>query len=372
MNKPLVVFRVDASLEMGSGHVMRCLTFADTITKHGFECLFVTREHPGHMAAMIGDRGHKVQLLSLQVGKESAVDAMEPQHAQWLGATQEQDAYQVRQCIQLLRPTCLVVDHYALDYRWEQLMRDSVRVIIAIDDLADRRHDCDLLLDQTFGRDPCDYSDLIPASSTCLCGAEYALLRSSFNRLRVESLEQRIKRAPRRILVSMGGVDKDNVTSRVLRALNHSSLPLSSEIVVVMGGGAPWLEQVKSVAAAMQIPTTVKVSVNEMAELMAASDIAIGAAGSTSWERCCLGLPTVMIVLAENQRYAASLLQAVRAVEIVSLGEELEFQLVTAIKQLISDSAYRHQMIVEAAVVTDGRGCDLVVSEMIRILERSE
>ena len=135
----------------------------------------------------------------------------------------------------------------------------------------------------------------------CAAAPEFAALRAY-------SLQRRARPQLRQLLITMGGVDKDNATGEVLTALRVCPLPADCQITVVMGTTAPWLSEVEQLARDMPWPTRVLVGVNDMARLMAESDLAIGAAGATSWERCCLGLPTAMFVLAENQKYAAWLL----------------------------------------------------------------
>jgi UDP-2,4-diacetamido-2,4,6-trideoxy-beta-L-altropyranose hydrolase len=179
---------------------------------------------------------------------------------------------------------------------------------MVIDDLADRTHDCDLLLDQNLGRQESDYLRSVPTACTKLIGPEYALLRPEFARLRSESLTRRSEPELKRVLISLGGVDEHNVTSAVLRTLRDGDLPDDCRLTIVMGPNSPWLDAVRKEAATLPWATEVRVGVSDMARLMAHSDLSIGAGGGTTWERCCLGLPTVMIVLAENQLAAAKAL----------------------------------------------------------------
>lgn len=170
--------------------------------------------------------------------------------------------------------------------------------------LSDREHDCDLLLNQTFGRDLKGLHSTSSVSCEILCGAEYALLRPGF--LSGVSIVLDVEDSQlKHLLINLGGVDKDNITTQILIALKQCALPAELKVTVVMGGTAPWIKGVRQQAQDMPWTTEVLVSVNNMAELMAKSDLAIGAAGSTSWERCCLGLPSIMVVLADNQNLIA-------------------------------------------------------------------
>jgi UDP-2,4-diacetamido-2,4,6-trideoxy-beta-L-altropyranose hydrolase len=194
---------------------------------------------------------------------------------------------------------------------------------MVIDDLADRKHQCDILLDQTFGRQQEDYSGRTPEGCELLLGSEYALLRSEFAKWRAYSLERRSKPKFKQLLINMGGVDVDNVTEKVLDELKICNLPNDMNITVVMGGLTPHFESVKTKAITLPCKTEVKVDVDNMAEIMANSDIAIGAAGATTWERCCLGLPTIQIVIAKNQITIARLLAENNAIKLLQDIKEL-------------------------------------------------
>lgn len=311
-----VAFRTDASIQIGIGHVMRCLTLADALATKGNQCTFICREHTGNLIEHIRSKGHAVH--SLPMGSEADVDLA---HSAWLGATQAQDAHACAQLLAELQPDWLVVDHYALDFRWEEELASHCGQVMVIDDLVDRPHTCDMVLDQTFGRHADDYRPLVPENCTLLCGSNYSLLRPEFASLRPYSLQRRVQPKLKHLLITMGGVDKDNVTVQVLNALRACTLPPDCEITVVMGATAPWLAEVPQLAQTMPWPTTVRVGVDNMAQLMADSDLAIGAAGATSWERCCLGLPSILVVLAANQTSIARALSEAGAVVQLELPE---------------------------------------------------
>jgi UDP-2,4-diacetamido-2,4,6-trideoxy-beta-L-altropyranose hydrolase len=263
-----------------------------------------------------------------------------------------------------VKPDWLIVDHYALDARWELALKPRYRKLMVIDDLADRPHLCDLLLDQTFGRNAEDYRAWVPASSRLLCGSQYALLRPEFAALRDYSLQRRSNPQLRQLLITMGGVDKDNATGQVLEALRCCLLPTQCKITVVMGTTAPWLAEVSRQAQNMPWPTTVTSGVNDMAQLMSDSDLAIGAAGSTSWERCCLGLPTIMLILADNQRNVAQGLERVGAVQLLKDPLEIPDCLPVLLNGLVSSPFLLAEMSEAAASIADGRGVVAAISNL--------
>lgn len=376
-----IVFRTDASLQMGSGHIMRCLTLADALQANGAQCHFISREHPGNLIEQIKDKGHSVHALSgMNMDEQSnparansfatAQHIMTKDHrhsddlayAHWLGATQQQDAAECELIVNALQPDWLIADHYALDARWEKALRPYCRKLMVIDDLADRPHICDLLLDQTFGRSADDYKLWVPAGCALLCGSQYALLRPEFSALRSYSLKRRENPQLEHLLITMGGVDKDNATVQVLEAIRHCALPTNCRITVVMGASAPWIDEVRRQAEQMPWPTVVRINISDMAQLMADSDLSIGAAGSTSWERCCLGLPTVMIVLADNQQQLAQGLEHAGAVHVLQPQQIIDC-LPAVLGSLVSTSN-RVAMSQAASFIADGSGVAAVIQHL--------
>lgn len=356
-----IVFRADASITIGTGHVMRCLTLADALRERGAHCRFICRSHPGNLLEALRQRGHAVD--ALPEGKDTGPDLEGlPTHAAWLGASWEEDAQATLCAIGSGPAEWLVVDHYALDARWERAVRGACRQLLVIDDLADRLHDCDVLLDQNLGRQGSAYAGRVPEHCTVLAGAAHALLRPDFAALRSRSLARREVAELRSILISMGGVDKDNATCAVLAALRGCMLPAECRITVVMGQHSPWLQEVREQAAGLPWGVEVRVNVQDMASLMAESDLAIGAAGTTAWERCSLGLPTLTVVLAQNQLPGARALAAAGAAWLLDL-DGLAAQLRDAIVRLRQPGELL-ALARAAAAVTDGAGTNRLLEVM--------
>jgi UDP-2,4-diacetamido-2,4,6-trideoxy-beta-L-altropyranose hydrolase len=355
-------FRTDASIEIGTGHVMRCLTLADALRDRGVACSFITRILPGHMADRIDERGFAVLLLPAPSG---AVPAGPPAHAAWAGVDWEQDAEQTRAVLEGDDTDWLVLDHYAFDARWEEQVRAGATKLMVIDDLADRPHLADLLLDQTFGRGDKDYAGLIPGAATCLLGPRYALLRPEFTERHATALADRAGRKPRHILISMGGVDVADATSRILTAMKTASLPSDTRITVVMGRSAPALQRVRDLAATLPWQTEVVIDVSDMPHLMADADLAVGAAGMTTWERCCLGLPTIIMETAANQSaIARNVIAAGAALDPGPLhAAEFAETLRTSLEMAMSPACLAG-LSGKAAAICDGLGTQRVVGAM--------
>ena len=367
-----VVFRADASVQIGTGHVMRCLTLADELTRQGHECRFICRKHKGHLGELISGKGYELTLLP-------AVDRTEPEsvanrnttYADWLGVPWPQDAEQTLEALIAFKADWLVVDHYSLDASWEQQVAKAVGLIMVIDDLADRNHECALLLDQNLGRSPSDYDGLVPQDCQRLIGPDYALLRPEFAELRERSLKRRAQPESKRILISLGGVDRANVTGQVLSALGATALPWGTHLDIIMGEAAPYLDEVRRQAVRLPFKATVSVNVSDMAERMCLADLSIGAAGGTSWERCCLGLPSVLVILAENQVSGAEALETAGAALTITDPTAVQAALPRELAK-ISRLGCLQRMSRAAVGITDGKGTSRIVQSMVSLAGRSQ
>lgn len=360
-----VAFRADASLDIGSGHVMRCLTLAEALREGGAECRFIGRELPGNLLGRVAARGFAVNTLPApgpEPGPPGSAHFPPTPHAAWLGVPAGRDADETRSALAGPPVDWLVVDHYALDASWEAAVRPVCRQLMVIDDLADRRHACDLLLDQNLGRQADDYRPWLPEACRILAGPTYALLRPEFAAWRARSLQRRRDTEGLHLLISLGGVDRDNHTGRILEALRPDMLPGDARITVILGATAPWQSAVRTRAASLPWPCTVVVDATDMAERLSQADLAIGAAGSSAWERCCLGLPTLPVVLAANQRGIAAALQAHTG--IAPLGDDLADGLERFLGVYANPGA-RLEQSMRCAALVDGTGCRRV-AEILR------
>ncbi|WP_425259411.1 UDP-2,4-diacetamido-2,4,6-trideoxy-beta-L-altropyranose hydrolase [Marinobacter qingdaonensis] len=342
---------------------MRCLTLADALSERGVTCSFITRRQPGDLEALIRDRGFEVRVLQ-EVSPDAISSAMdagkdEPPHQEWLAGGWELDASETVAALGGGKCDWLIVDHYGIDARWEKQMSGHVGRVMVVDDLADRPHVCDVLLDQNLGRVETDYEALVPNHCVRLIGPGHALLRDEFLQHREYSLARRASSSLGSVLVSLGGVDKDDVTSRVLGALDALSPKPTVSVTVVIGARAPWLEKVRATAERMRMPTTVLCGVSNMAELMANADLAIGAAGGTAWERCCLGLPTLMVTLADNQVPGAKALELAGAAVWLGGPDEAIKRLPAEFKALEAEEAL-HRLREASAQLCDGAGAHKV------------
>ncbi len=342
-----IAIRVDASRKIGTGHFMRCLTLADALKQRGADIRFISRHMPEHLRDMLNAKGYDFASLNSIPGEEATDDLT---HAHWLGISQSVDAQDTVQALSDQAWDWLIVDHYALDARWEKALRNLARRILVIDDIADRRHDCDALLDQNFYTNmESRYIGKVPAHCQLLLGPRYALLREEFRQLR-EQAKPRIGPV-KRILIFFGGVDAGNYTGRAIEALANIGMP-DLHVDVVIGAQHPGREQIESACAGYGF--VCHVQTNRMAELMAAADLALGAGGSATWERCCLGLPGIVFAVAENQQQASKDL-ANHGATYLGKSEMFFAEIERAVTHLLASDRL-HKMSVTAACLADGQG----------------
>jgi UDP-2,4-diacetamido-2,4,6-trideoxy-beta-L-altropyranose hydrolase len=361
-----ILFRTDASVRIGIGHVVRCLTLADELSRLGGKCHFLSRELSGNLAEKIQARGYPVMLMPVDEpigsGPAKSADRDVPPHASWLEGEWEDDAVQTCRLAAAIDADWVVVDHYSLDARWERIVRGRKARIAAVDDLADRAHEIDLLIDPNYGHVKDDYRDLLTPGTRALCGSAFALLRPEFAATRARSMNARLGRAPRTVLVFMGGADAQYVTLKILHALRLVRLPPGARILVVMGKNAPALEQVKNFIAQSDLALELLVDVPDMAMLMEGSDIAVGAAGTSAWERCCVGLPSVVLKCAANQATVVEALSSTGAA--IAINDASAENIAGSVQQLLDDATLRRRLAEVGISLIDGLGVRRVALAM--------
>jgi len=362
-----VAIRVDASMTMGTGHIMRCLTLADALLTRGVHCHFICRGHPGHMIDAIRRRGFEVTELPAGASgfqPAPAADVPLPVHAGWLACDWKADAEQTLRAAEAIKPDLLVVDHYAIDFRWENVLRSIVPSIMAVDDLADRRHLCDFLLDQNwFGDDMLRrYQGLVSDHCVSMLGPGYALLKPEYATLR--NLMPPRDGEIRRVLVFMGGSDPTDTTSKVMEALGQPDL---EHLVVdlVLGLNHPDPEGLTRRMSARHA-THVHRGLSSLAGWMARADLMISAGGSTSWERMCLGLPAIVISIADNQTATSAAMAEAGYIDFLGGCADVDVgTIIAALRRCMEDSSRLAKISRLSQDLVSGTGtqrvCDLLL-----------
>jgi len=351
---------------MGIGHIMRSLALAEGLRERSVDVQFVCGDLPGNMVDFLRQRSSDVALLPRFWSPDEA--ASDADYGEGLGATQSQDAEQTSGALRGAHLDWLIVDHYALDAEWESRLRSYANGVLVIDDLANRRHDCDLLVDQNFSTSMQDrYRGLIPLDCRSLIGPTFAILRPEYRQKRNDATHGTVE--VRRIFIFFGGSDPKNLTGMAIDALCDPQFA-DLQVDVVIGVNNPHWQALEK-AASRRPHTQLYGPRLHLADLMAKADLSIGAGGATTWERMCIGLPSVTVSVAENQRPACQALAeagliayvghhtAVRAADLVST-----LQRVLGRQDELADISLRSRLMV------DGWGAQRIV-EMMQPTSRS-
>lgn len=358
-----IVIRADASVQAGSGHVMRCAALAHELRARGCHVAFVCREHPGNLIGQIeAVMGFPVHRLSRPDQRRQPASSRQHSCPSLLEMPWANDAQETSTALEAEgKADWLVVDHYGIDRRWEKSVRSWTSHILAVDDLADRPHSCDVLLDQNLSLVPNRYQDLVPSGCRLLLGPQHALLREEFRQAR--AAHQRRTGQVKRLMVFFGGSDDGDQTGKTLDALRPLAGRFES-VDVVVGAMNPNADALADKIS--RLPNGICHRGARMAEVMMKADLAIGAGGSTTWERCCLGLPSVVIAVAENQVPIAQAVAAAGAAVYLGRQNEVELDHVTAaIKQFLDTPALAEKVSHCARELVDGCGTQRVADVIV-------
>jgi UDP-2,4-diacetamido-2,4,6-trideoxy-beta-L-altropyranose hydrolase len=328
MAAPLALFRCDASPLIGAGHVVRCLALAEWLKGAGWRIAFAVAGETVPTVPALAASGFRVCVLN--------DEQTEPE------ALREQASG---------RADLLVVDHYKRDAAFEASCRSFANKILVLDDATARNHDCDIIVDAAASNEEC-YAGQVPAHARVLTGPAYALVRQSFVAQREMSLARRDGRPVQEILVSCGATDPGNATSAALEALNDVANNIS--IVVVLSSQAPNVDAVRrQLYGKVQLLTDIQ----DMAELMTRADLGIGASGSTAYERAVVGLPSILVTVADNQRgIAQQMVEGGAVLDGGMLDRGLVARLRALLKSVLSDPGHRRGLAQAASALVDGRG----------------
>ena len=335
-----VVFRCNASNSIGGGHIYRCLTFADTIIQQlNWNCIFIIDEGGLDIVSNLKSSQHTI----FEIPKK------EIQNVEYL--------------ISILPSGCkwLIVDHYELSKSWEMACSVWAENIFVIDDIPKREHACNILMDSSILRIRDHYSKLVPSETSTLFGPEYALLRPEFFYKRKESIDRRKSPHLKQILISFGATDRFGLSLIALKAVIESKLNLKVDLV--LPAKHKDLKKIKDVINNTDISINYYFNVNNMAELMCKADLAIGALGISSWERCCLGLPTLAIASSDNQEDNQLGLLKYGAIKVVN-GEKKDLIDIITNKLVNLSNRDLENMSLNASKLSQGLGRFRLVAEL--------
>ncbi len=338
-----LLIRADASPQIGTGHVMRCLSLAQGFIARAGRVLFVCIPDARPLEARIKAVGAQVEWLSAERGSP-------------------EDALEMIMMAEKAKASALVLDGYCFEDRYQQTIADAGLPFLVVDDYGHAKHySADLILNQNLGASEDLYSDRAE-STKLLLGPSFALLRPEF--MEASKNDHEISAVAKKILVTLGGADPDNHTCTVLDVLSQVGRS-DLDVTVLVGGENPHGKEIEKRAKTSGFSITVLRDVPNMAELMAATDIAIAAAGSTTWELLCMGVPTVTGVIAENQEVIADALKREDLAIVVGWYKDVsDAMLAGFIAQLLSSRDLRALLSAHGKSVVDGRGVSRVLDAL--------
>jgi UDP-2,4-diacetamido-2,4,6-trideoxy-beta-L-altropyranose hydrolase len=321
---------------------MRCLTLSRALADKGCAVAFAANPTAQAVLDAFGPRDMTVYPLSDDLAEAA------PHAAGWADA---------------FKADWVLLDHYRLSPAEEAALKGPRRLAV-LDDLADRPRPADLVINPGYGRLPGNYAGLVPEGARVLAGPQYALVRPEFAAHRDEALKRRREGGHlRRVLIALGLTDVEGVTGRVVRALRPHLEGLILDVVVA--GAAPSLPFLRE-QAKTDCNLRLHVDNHAMAELMSQADVAVGAGGSSVWERATLGLPTVTVVLADNQRPMAEAMANVGlTLAVDGQAADFEARLVEAVRRVVDDAALRRWLFEAPCHACDGLGADRVAEAML-------
>lgn len=341
-----MVLRCDASASIGGGHLVRCATLATVLIARGWRCRFLvshtTRRFAGHL---LPAQAEVVEIPDrLASDGEASIRALATP-VDWL-----------------------VVDHYGLSAAFERAMRECSRRVAVIDDGPRLEHDCDLLLDQNLGCVERDYRPLVPQGCELLLGPAFALLRDEYSRLRRDRLRRRVfpRSAQPRVLVSAGYSDPAGVTLLALDALALAAP--AARVEIILGSGSPVLAEVRRRLRGCAQEVVLHVEPDDPAAIAAGCDIAVGAGGGSAWERCCLGLPAVLVTMAVNQIPVARALHCAGAARWLGDVQRVRYsRLARVLRVMLHSPVLLARMAGRARALCDGKGAQRVALSLERL-----
>jgi len=353
-----IIFRVDSSSIIGTGHIIRCKTLAEALKKKGCDVSFISRNHNGNISKDLADNGFEVVLLPKP--QDRIVEKLN--YVDWLGVSQKIDANETILAINSKKIDLLIVDHYALDKEWEDMVSPYVHKLMVIDDLANRNHSCDIILDQNFSNDAQDkYKPLINNKCKTFFGPEYALLNSAYVNYKASI---KYTKSYDRIFIFMGGSDSENITNKLLNILKKDEF-LHIEIDIVLGVNFTNKNKLINEASSREL-TNIHFSQPHLADLMAHADIAIGAGGVTTWERMSMGLPSIVISVAENQNLICKELSEAHLITYLGKAKDFNEKIVSlSLSNILKDTKLLNNQSIRCKSLVDGLGTNRIVEFLL-------
>ncbi len=370
-----IVFRCDASLEVGNGHLMRCRTLALKLREiFNARVIFICQEANIKLLKIIQKEFNLLILKKNQYEEEKYFSGSD-RNFNWLYRKQKKDVYLSKEILiknNIKNINLLVLDHYGIDKNWEDIFIkewgiNQIGKIFVIDDLANRKHNCDFLLDQTYKRKKIDYLNLLPNKVTFFLGSDFALIRDEFVKARKEKTHHNFRgKKLFKILIYLGEVGNNEIYFEILDGINKN-IGYQFELTLIANLNFEVKDKLKNIfESKFQKIRFINFS-EEIWRFMLDADISIGSAGSTTWERACIGIPSIVIVNAENQFEIGKALISANSSLVINHDENIINSIYLNLKNLISDSKLNTELIQKSKKLCDGKGATRIVSKLKEI-----
>ena len=347
-----IVIRVDSGNKIGFGHAMRCLTLANQMKKYDYKISIISNKEKNNLNELFLKNGHQVYYI-----KNKKITSRK--------INEKYDLEQTKKILVKINKKIdlILVDNYSLGLKWEKSLRSFGKKIIVIDDLSDRKHDCDLIIDQGLHQNMKNpYSNLVPKNCKILLGPKYAILRPEFKKLR-EKLQKQNKKIEK-IMISFGGSDPNKDTMKVMKGVEKIKERKFS-VDVIIGKSNADHKEIKDLCKKM-LKTRCFYNTEKMASIMNKCNLAIGSGGSTTWERCCLGIPTIVSIASKDQSEATKILHSKKCV--INLGKSKEISILNytnIIEKMTYDKL--NKMRENCLKLVDGNGTKRIIQEILSI-----
>lgn len=348
-----IIFRVDSYEAIGSGHLMRCLNLADQLSKSNNIWFLTIASH--YSLELIKRRGYKLlPIENFLRGMQSKEEILNQDALKSISLIKEND----------INADLLIVDSYALDISWEKKLRNFTKKIFVIDDLANRKHSCDMLLDQNlFENMESRYKLLTQKNTELLLGPHYAILGKEFSSKRnnITFRSNNIKK----VLISFGGVDEHNFTGKLIKHLQSDKFK-DIHFDVAITDNFVFLDELIS----MNTPDNFSLhrNMDSLALLMKKNDIAIGAGGTTTWERLSMALPSIVITVSDNQVESIKLLNKMNLINWLGHYDSLRKTWLRSIDEAILANSQNKEMSEKSLSIVDGQGSKKVAKKIMKLL----
>jgi UDP-2,4-diacetamido-2,4,6-trideoxy-beta-L-altropyranose hydrolase len=354
-----VVFRVDSATHIGGGHLMRCLALAEELRDRGVRVKFICRELAGNLISHL-----RKQEISVSVLTKNSTNSIKTSinDSNWLGVTQNNDAEDTIRALKNEKPEWLIVDHYGLDINWESTLRPYCGQMMVIDDLANRLHECDILLDQNYQlkKNTQRYNAIVPKKCKLILGSSYALLRKEFQILRQQSLLK--PKLLKQLLVFFTTGDDRGETLKAMQGICLFDKVEKVDVVV----GTANRDKIAIKKMCLDKKWEYHCQIDYMPKLIANNDLVIGASGSSNWERCALGIPAIVVILSEDQAAIAHSLESAGVV--INMGWNTKVKAADYARVLANLTPKKIESLsINAASLVDTKGAQRVAKIITKI-----